>query len=192
MSLEQLQQMAATRQLGPTDLVFREGTPNWVPAPSVPELAGHFAPAAPPMSAPQPFDYGRSTSSLPPQKSSVPTVLIILGVIFGGLALVCILSMAAITMVGQNASQTFSTVGGKLESGRPVTTTKKYSQAEFRRLVNNKAEAAVELTVGEPTRKESDRGEIDNVWIYEDRITDGTTARVRFDNSRVVDVTFRP
>jgi hypothetical protein len=193
MSLEQLQQLAATRQLGPTDLVFREGTANWVPASSVPELTGHFPAAAPTSAAAAPFDYGRQPPSYPPQKSSVPTVLIILGVVFGGLALMCIIGVAAITMVGQNASQTFSSVGNKLEKGGPANTTPtKYNRFDFEFLVNNETKKAVRDALGEPTRKESARGEVQNVWVYENRITDGSTARLRFENDRVAEVTYRP
>src|SRR5262245_6818732 len=39
-SLEQLQRMASTGQLQPTDMVWEEGSPQWVPASSVPQLFG--------------------------------------------------------------------------------------------------------------------------------------------------------
>ncbi|MDB5304877.1 MAG: antifreeze protein [Phycisphaerales bacterium] len=50
----QLQQMKATGQVGPTDLVWSEGMIDWLPVGQVPQLQGPAAaqPAAPPMAQP--------------------------------------------------------------------------------------------------------------------------------------------
>ena len=56
-SLDQLRQMAASGQITPADLVWREGMANWQPMSSMPELGG--APAAPaPPAAPYGQPYG--------------------------------------------------------------------------------------------------------------------------------------
>jgi MFS family permease len=69
-SLTELKTAAATGRLAPADLVWQEGTADWVPARTV---AGLFPAAPPPMpAAPPPPTYGLSP---PPPPSAVPMPL---------------------------------------------------------------------------------------------------------------------
>jgi hypothetical protein len=64
-SLDQLRQMAASGQITPADLVWREGMANWQPMGSVPELGG--APAAPAPAAPYGQPHGTPVPPYPVQ-----------------------------------------------------------------------------------------------------------------------------
>jgi hypothetical protein len=56
---EQLKQMAASGQLQPTDMIWKQGMQNWVPAKSLKGLSFGGAPAPAPLPAPVPAgDYG--------------------------------------------------------------------------------------------------------------------------------------
>jgi hypothetical protein len=105
MPFEQLQQMAANGQLAPIDVVFQQGTANWVPASSVPALAQYF----PVGQFRTPYPEG-----MPRPKSSAGTVVVIVLVVVGVMFLGCCVLLAAISTVGTNASAQFSNIGSKL------------------------------------------------------------------------------
>lgn len=66
-ALAGLQDLLRTGQLQPTDLVWRAGMPNWVPAAEVPEVtATPHAPAAP-AAAPQAGNWQQPQAPYPPQ-----------------------------------------------------------------------------------------------------------------------------
>jgi hypothetical protein len=66
-SVDQLRQMVASGQVGPQDLVWRDGMANWLPASTVPEVGGGGAPAA----APQP-QYGQPAYGQPQYGQPMP------------------------------------------------------------------------------------------------------------------------
>jgi hypothetical protein len=187
---DDVRQMAASGQLAPTDAVFRQGSENWVPASSVPALYSVIQSAGP-MAPPAPAPYaGPGYSYSPPRSSSSSTVLwIVLAVCVGGGGLLFVGCLVAITMIGSNASSTFSTVGNKLAVSTSPATPTRYSRDAFRNLVNNKTKDQVLLEMGAPDRKENEL-QFNEMWIYEDKLADFTTAKVQFRGNRVSQITF--
>lgn len=79
-SLEELKSKLASGEVSPSDLVWKEGMPDWKPASTIPGLAEPVAPAAPEPAVPAPattFDTGSYApiSGGPPVEVVNPTVL---------------------------------------------------------------------------------------------------------------------
>ena len=74
-TIVELKELATSGQVKPTDLVWREGTPSWVPAATVKGLFSSTAPAAgsppppPTSSGPPPISATSSGTSTPPPAS---------------------------------------------------------------------------------------------------------------------------
>lgn len=194
MSLAQLKQMAADGQLGATDLIYHQGMAGWTPVSRVPELAGLLRSSSLGYRASR-SPYEESPYRLPaydhpayPAKSSSNTLLIVF-LVLGGLGLLGVVGLAAITAFGTNTCTIFSTVGSRLPTTMPEPKAdgKKYTQDEFRQLVAIESKQTVRRRLGPPDEMQSQGNGVDNVWIYRHRTVDGVPAWVHFGKDGVVD-----
>jgi hypothetical protein len=116
MPLEQVRQLAHAGALSPQDLVWQDGTPDWVPAGSVAAIFGGIQASPPPLppTYDTPFDYASEPRRV--QQSSNTWIWVVVGVaVVGVLGFLCLIaSLVAITTIGTNASQTFSKVGSSI------------------------------------------------------------------------------